>query len=66
VDNYVEGTSFGTWLTKDRLTDRTNNKILSKKVQPPRTLGWGDRLGKDLSRRFVASRVAADALFFSH
>jgi hypothetical protein len=32
ADDYVEGTSFGTWVTKEQLLDTTNNKMNSETV----------------------------------
>lgn len=32
ADDYVEGTSFGTWVTKEQLMDTANNKMNSENV----------------------------------
>jgi len=42
VDGYIEGTSFGTWVTKDQLMDTTNNKMNSENLSDLKVNVFGD------------------------
>jgi hypothetical protein len=59
VDGYVEGTSFGTWLAKERLMDAANNKVLGKSVSDLKV----DVFGPIAIARF---RQTYDALLEGH
>lgn len=41
VDGYTEGTSFGTWVSKDQLMDTTNNKMNSENVSDLKVNAFG-------------------------
>ena len=42
VDGYVEGTSFGTWMTKDQLMDTSKNKLNKADVSDIKVNVFGD------------------------
>ena len=42
VDGYIEGTSLGTWMTKEQFLDTSSNKVNSRKVSDVRVNVYGD------------------------